>query len=81
MDGNPDESSLVRWDLNAIPASSTVQSVSLTVNVTNSTTNAYQIYEIKRPWVEGARHGINFPRAMIGKLLAPMDQMIAGPPW
>ncbi|MCI0556837.1 MAG: DNRLRE domain-containing protein, partial [Anaerolineae bacterium] len=42
------------WDLTSIPAGSIIQSVDITVNVTNTSTNNYEFYEMKRPWVEGA---------------------------
>ncbi|MCI0698403.1 DNRLRE domain-containing protein, partial [candidate division KSB1 bacterium] len=54
LDGSPDVSSLLSWDLTSIPAGSIIQSVDITVNVTNTSTNNYEFYEMKRPWVEGA---------------------------
>ena len=49
-----DAYSLLRWDLSSVPAGSKVDSASVTVNVTNSSTQTYQIYDLKRPWVESA---------------------------
>jgi hypothetical protein len=46
--------SLLRWDLSSIPAGSEVSSVSIDLNVTNASNQSYQVYEIKRPWVERA---------------------------
>jgi len=37
-----------------MPAGSKVSSISLDLNVTNASTQTYQLYEIKRPWVERA---------------------------
>src|SRR5574341_2123441 len=54
IDGSPDNSSLVSWDLTSIPSGSIIQSVDITVNVTNTSTEVYEFYEMKRPWVEGA---------------------------
>jgi len=47
-----DAYSTLRWDLSSIPAGSKVSSVSITLNVTNGSTQTYQLYELKRPWVE-----------------------------
>jgi NPCBM/NEW2 domain/Glycosyl hydrolase family 71 len=49
-----DAYSLLRWNLSSVPAGSQVDSASVTVNVTNSSTQTYQIYDLKRPWVESA---------------------------
>ena len=49
-----DASSLLRWDLSSVPTGSKVDSASVTVNVTNPSTQTYQIYDLKRPWVESA---------------------------
>jgi hypothetical protein len=49
-----DEYALIRWDLSAIPAGSTVSSVSITLNVTNGSKNTYQIYTLKQAWAESA---------------------------
>jgi hypothetical protein len=50
-----DAYSLLRWDLSSVPAGSKVDSASVTVNVTNNpSTQTYQIYDLKRPWVESA---------------------------
>jgi hypothetical protein len=49
-----DASSLLRWDLSSVPAGSKVDSASVTVNVTNPSSQTYQIYDLERPWVESA---------------------------
>ncbi len=49
-----DKSALLKWDLSTIPAGSKISSASVTLNVTNTTTQTYQAYELKRPWVESA---------------------------
>ena len=46
--------SLLEWDLSSVPAGSKVDSASVVVNVTNSSTQTYQIYDLQRPWVESA---------------------------
>ncbi|MCI0553771.1 MAG: DNRLRE domain-containing protein, partial [Anaerolineae bacterium] len=53
VDGSPDESALLYWNVTSIPVGSTVQSVNITVNVTNTSGASYEIYELQRPWVEG----------------------------
>jgi hypothetical protein len=51
-DGKPDDAALLKWELSGIPAGSTLQSARLSVNVTGSCTDSYEIYEIKRNWSE-----------------------------
>jgi hypothetical protein len=54
LDGSPaDESSLLSWDLASIPPGSAIQSVDITVNVTNGSSHSYELYELLRPWFEG----------------------------
>jgi YD repeat-containing protein len=50
--GDQDVKSLLKWDISSIPPGSTVNSVSLVLNVTNGTANTYELYELKRNWVE-----------------------------
>jgi hypothetical protein len=45
-----DKSTLLKWDLSEIPQNSTIQSVSITINVTNSSNNSYELFEIKKEW-------------------------------
>ena len=52
IDGNPDFSSLIQWDLSAIPAGATILSASITVTAVNTSNDAFELYEVKRPWVE-----------------------------
>jgi PKD repeat protein len=52
VDGSPDESALVFWDATSIPVGSTVQSVDITVNVTNRSGQDYEFYELQRAWIE-----------------------------
>ncbi len=49
-----DQSALLKWDLSTIPAGSKISSASVTLNVTNSSAQTYQAYELKRPWVQSA---------------------------
>src|SRR2546430_15428105 len=41
---------LLRWGSLTIPASSTVKSVTLTLNVANPTGGTYELYALKRDW-------------------------------
>src|SRR5215212_3347982 len=43
----------LRWDLSQIPAGATIQDAKVTLNVTNSTSQAYAAYELKKAWSEG----------------------------
>ena len=47
-----DLSTLLYWDISAIPPGSTVKEVSITLNVLNLSNDTYKLYEIKRDWVE-----------------------------
>jgi disulfide oxidoreductase YuzD len=52
-DGSPDESMLLYWDLTDIPIGGSIQTVDFTYQVTNSTTQDYEIYRLHRAWNEG----------------------------
>ncbi len=47
-----DKSCVLAWTLSGIPAGSTVQSASITVRITDGTSNTYNLYELKRAWNE-----------------------------
>ena len=47
-----DVSSLLKWGLSAVPPGAHVTSATVTVNVTNPSRQTYQVYVMKRPWVE-----------------------------
>jgi hypothetical protein len=42
----------LKWDLSAIPPGNTIQSVSVTVTVFDKSVDEFEIYELKRNWVE-----------------------------
>lgn len=49
-----DRAALARWSVRSIPAGSLVQSVQITLHVTNpSAGQSYEIYALARSWVEG----------------------------
>ncbi len=52
VDGNPDFSSLIRWDLGSIATGATVTSATITINVVKSSNDVFELYELKRPWTE-----------------------------
>ena len=52
VSGRPDDAALLKWDLSGLPAGSTLQSATLTIHVTNTSGNTYEIYELKRSWTE-----------------------------
>jgi len=49
-----DKSSLLKWSVSTIPAGSKISSASVTLNVTNSSTQTYQAFALKQPWAESA---------------------------
>ncbi|HJS59689.1 MAG TPA: DNRLRE domain-containing protein [Vicinamibacteria bacterium] len=48
-----DLSTLLTWDISSIPSGRTVQTATITILVTNKSAQPYQVFELKRPWVEG----------------------------
>ena len=51
-DGSPDYATLLKWDLSSLPASSTVLSAEVTIEIFNTSPDSYEIYEMKQDWVE-----------------------------
>lgn len=49
-----DKRAMLKWDVSAIASTKTIASASLTFNVTDVSTQAYQIYQVKRSWSESA---------------------------
>jgi hypothetical protein len=49
--------SLIRWDLSSIPAEAIVSEVSLTLNVSTPASATYNLYNMRRAWVEGSGAG------------------------
>ncbi len=66
VDGSPDSAALLGWDVSAIPAGSIVTSARLELNITNATSDNYEIYALQRAWDE---------------LSATWEQAAAGTPW
>jgi hypothetical protein len=53
-DGKPDYSSVMRWDLSAIPTSATLVSASLTFYVEDPSSSSYELYALKRNFDESS---------------------------
>ena len=52
-DGNGNDlSTILYWDVSAIPTGSIVEGVTVTLNVFDPSNDTYQVYEMKRNWVE-----------------------------
>ncbi|WP_437877264.1 DNRLRE domain-containing protein [Sorangium sp. So ce513] len=49
-----DKYCLLKWTVSGIPAGSTVQSASITLQVIDGSSNTYSLYEVKRSWSESA---------------------------
>ena len=47
-----DKSTILKWDISTIPPEAVIQSVSVTINVTDFTTQTYELYELERVWFE-----------------------------
>jgi len=52
VDGDPDRAAILAWDVAAIPSGSTVLRAWITLDVQNTSADTYEIYEMKREWVE-----------------------------
>ena len=53
VDNGSHFATLIRWDLSSVPAIAEVESVTLEIDVTNPTSDTYEIYALKRDWSEG----------------------------
>jgi hypothetical protein len=52
VDGSPDVAALLRWDIGSIPTGVTVKSATITLNITTTSSNTFQLYELKQNWSE-----------------------------
>ena len=59
--GTNSQFALLRWDLSSIPANATINSASLTLYVTDISSNTYYLYDLLRTWVEGIGTTDNTP--------------------
>jgi hypothetical protein len=53
VDATPPSTALLRWDLSAIPPGSAVVAATMTLKINVTSIHEFEIYEVKRPWVEG----------------------------
>lgn len=52
VDGDPDRSVLLKWDLSSVSTGSTVQSAEITLEIFDASPDTYEIYEMLQDWVE-----------------------------
>lgn len=52
VDGKPDEASLFRWDISAIPTGSVIVSAAIELNALTTTKGNFEIYALQRAWDE-----------------------------
>ena len=53
VEGSHPSSVLLRWDISTIPPGSVVTAAAITLTITTDpSVNQYEVYEVKRPWVE-----------------------------
>jgi hypothetical protein len=52
IDGSPDYATLLKWDVSAVPAGSIVNSATIELNVTNTSSGTYEVYSLQRAWDE-----------------------------
>lgn len=48
---------LMRWDLSSLPSGTVITSASITFHVTDASVYAYNLYAMRRSWVEGTNDG------------------------
>ena len=60
VDGLSDKAVLLKWDLSSLPAGSTVESAAITVQITDESGDTYEVYEMKRDWVESETHWLQY---------------------
>lgn len=53
VDGSTDRTALLRWNMSSIPPNAYINSASIVLNVTDTSTTAYSLYDVAKPWVEG----------------------------
>jgi len=51
------QNALFRWDLSSIPADATISNASLTFYVTDASARVFQLYNMRRAWIEGTSVG------------------------
>ncbi len=54
VDGAPEGTVLMSWDLSSIPPGTTIQSARITLDVTNPSFDTYELYGVNRVWDESS---------------------------
>ena len=81
-DGSPDYAVLLKWDLSTIPPGVTVANVTLTFNVTDVSSNVYELYALRRGWSESsatwmqAGSGLNWATSGAGSTSVDRDNTV-----
>ncbi len=57
---------LMRWDTSSLPTTATLQSAAISLRISGATSQVYELYEMRRNWIEGE---------------ATWNQFAAGQPW
>ncbi len=52
VDGSPDKAALFQWDVSAIPTGSIIVSAAIELNVSNSSSERYNVYALNQAWDE-----------------------------
>jgi hypothetical protein len=55
-----DKRPLLKWDVAAIPSTKTVTGASLTFNVSNVSSQSFEVHQVKRNWTESGATWINY---------------------
>ncbi|MEJ2139438.1 MAG: DNRLRE domain-containing protein [Gammaproteobacteria bacterium] len=51
-DAGSETAGLIRWDISAIPANATIESATISVDVTGSSSDNYNLYAVEKNWLE-----------------------------
>jgi len=84
VDGSPDYATLLKWNLSSIPAGKIVTAVSITVNITNVSSQLYEIYALRRAWSESsatwnqASSGVNWGTAGANSTTSDRESTVLG---
>jgi hypothetical protein len=69
VDGSPDYTSLISWDIRSIPPTAVVESAQIQLQITDKSTHSYPLYAVRRAWEEQqatwrlARQGVSWATA------------------
>ena len=57
--GTSRRTGLFKWDVSSIPSSAVIQTASLKLNVTETSSLVFNLYNMRRAWVEGTSDRAN----------------------